>query len=132
MEYRRENPDAKEAERLQGDWSCQSAERDGKPLPGATVKKLRLVLTAEKYSTYRGQDTLFEGTYKLDTAKKPAEIDIVATEGESKGQTAKGIYHVDGDTLKLCYGAPGKDRPKEFKAESESGVTLAVWKRAKP
>ena len=41
------------------------------------------------------------------------------------------IYELDGDTFKLCYAAPGEERPKEFSAKGANGITLAVWKRAK-
>src|SRR5262249_3791336 len=30
------------------------------------------------------------------------------------GQTTPGIYRLEGDTLTICYRAPGKGRPEEF------------------
>ena len=38
---------------------------------------------------------------------------------------------VDGDTLTIAYGEPGKDRPAKFESTAGSGVTVAVHKRAK-
>jgi hypothetical protein len=43
----------------------------------------------------------------------------------------QGIYEVEGDTFKLCYAAPGEARPKEFATKAATGLTLAVWKKAK-
>jgi uncharacterized protein (TIGR03067 family) len=122
----------KDRSKLQGTWTCQSAQRDGKPVPEGTVKQLRLVLTKDKYATHKGEELLFESEYKIDPEKKPKEIDIIATEGENKGKPARGIYLLEEDTLKLCYTMPGKERPKEFESKAGTGATFAVWKRSKP
>jgi uncharacterized protein (TIGR03067 family) len=133
MTYRRQNSDArKDVEQLRGTWACVSGERNGQPIPEATVRQLRLVLTDTKYATYRGDDLLFESDYKLAPTKTPAAIDTIGTEGEHTGRPAQGIYRLDGDTLKLCYTMPGRDRPKEFESKAGSEATLTVWKRAKP
>jgi uncharacterized protein (TIGR03067 family) len=49
--------------------------------------------------------------YTLDPAKKPKQIDLVIAEGRA----VKGIYLLDGDTLKLCVEKePGGGRPARF------------------
>ena len=53
------------------------------------------------------------------------------TEGPTKGKTQLGIYEFDGDTVRFCFGSPGKDRPSEFAAKEGSGNTLSVWRRDK-
>jgi hypothetical protein len=42
-----------------------------------------------------------------------------------------GIYELDGDTVKFCFGGPGKERPTEFTTKEGSMRTLSVWKRDK-
>jgi hypothetical protein len=42
-----------------------------------------------------------------------------------------GIYELEGNTWKVCYAMPGKERPKDFSAKEGSGQTLAVWEREK-
>jgi uncharacterized protein (TIGR03067 family) len=69
------------------------------------------------------------GTSRIDPAKRPKAIDLTPTEGEHKGQTARGIYEVEGDTLKICFAEPDKPRPTEFTGKTEA--TLAVFKRGK-
>jgi uncharacterized protein (TIGR03067 family) len=113
-----------------GSWKCVSATIDGRPLAGDTVGQLRLTMTADRYKTERGDQVLFDSTYTIDTGKQPAQIDMVGTEGDLKGKAAPGILKLDGDALTICYVMPGKERPKTFKSEPQSGVFLVTWKRA--
>ena len=55
-----------------------------------------------------------------------------AGENEKKlvGMTTKGIYSFDGETLKLCLGATGGDRPAKFSTEGE-GYRVLYLKRSK-
>jgi uncharacterized protein (TIGR03067 family) len=119
-------------DKLAGTWTCTSAVNDGKPLSAEVRQQLRLTLTKEGgYKTERGDQVLFDSTFTIDPAKTPRRIDITGTEGENAGKTAQGIYELDGDTLKICYTMPGKDRPKAFESKEGSRATFVVWKRVK-
>jgi hypothetical protein len=50
---------------LQGTWTCVSAVVDGKPLSAKVAGELRLTLTADRYRTERGDEVLFDSTYRL-------------------------------------------------------------------
>src|SRR6266478_8088543 len=100
---------------LAGVWSCVSGISDGKPLPGDIVKELKLTLTQERYKTEKGNVLLFDGIYKIDAGQQPRHIDITAPEGEQAGKTSKGIYALEGKTLRMCY--DDKDRPKDFESK---------------
>jgi uncharacterized protein (TIGR03067 family) len=58
----------------------------------------------------------------------------VHTEGALKGKAWKGIYALDGDTLKICDNAPNleKGRPTALEVKRGSGYLLVTFKRAKP
>ena len=79
-----------------------------------------------------GEDVLFDSIYSIDVDKEPKHINLIGTEGENKGKPAQGIYLLDGDTLKICYTLPGKDRPTAFESKPGSAATLVIWQRAKP
>jgi uncharacterized protein (TIGR03067 family) len=118
----------KELDGLQGDWKLVCATRDGKDMPQDMVKALKCTIKGDKFTVARDAKAVEEGTLKLDTTKTPKEIDMALGEGK---QTALGIYELSGDTYKLCYAPPGKDRPKEFGAKEGTGYTLSQWQREK-
>ena len=117
---------------LVGTWTCEAATRDGRVLPEETIKLLRLTLTGDRFKTSRGKETLFDSVYAVETTKNPKQINMVGTEVPIAGQKAQGIYELDGDTLRMCYTMPGRQRPATFDSPAGSGAYLIVWKRAKP
>jgi uncharacterized protein (TIGR03067 family) len=118
----------KDQEKLQGDWVLASGERDGEKFPEDLVKSLKRSVTGDKVSVSRDDQAVTKGTFTLDPSKKPKAIDVKL---EGSDQAVQGIYEIDGDTFKMCYAAPGGERPKEFATKAGSGHSLAVWKRAK-
>jgi uncharacterized protein (TIGR03067 family) len=117
-----------ELEKFTGTWKGVSVVRDGKEIPKAEAEAIRLVVTGEKYALTEGKDEI-EGTHKLDPTKTPKEIDAVRTKGPNKGEALKGIYQLTADTFVVCFAAPGKDRPKELKAEGGAGLRVLAFKR---
>jgi uncharacterized protein (TIGR03067 family) len=121
----------KEMMLLDGNWSMVSGSANGQPMPKEMVKTgKRVAKDGETTITMNGQ-LYFKAKYKIDPAKKPKTIDYEMTEGPTKGKTHLGIYEIDGDTVKFCFAAPGKDRPTDFKPKDDSQQTLSVWKREK-
>lgn len=114
---------------LQGVWNCQSASVNGTPLDPEIVNSLRLTLTRDHYKTERGNDVLFESTYRVNAKRRPREISMVATEGPLAGKEGLGIYSLEGDLLRLCYAMPGARRPTNFVSGPGSNITLTRWKR---
>lgn len=48
-----------------------------------------------------------------------------------KGARRHGIYEVDGNKMKLCYGSMDSPRPKEFNAPKGSEFFSEVWVKEK-
>ena len=115
---------------LAGVWQYVAATGGGQQMPAERVQQLKLTLSATQFKTQLGEQVLFDSTYTLDTAKTPAQIEMIGTEGDLKGKPALGIVKIEGETLTLCYAMPGNDRPAGFESQPGTRVTLTVWKRA--
>jgi uncharacterized protein (TIGR03067 family) len=113
---------------LEGTWDLVAIEADGKELK--LPKDGRMITTGNKFVLKAGDKTIIAGTFKLDPKKKPKAIDVTYTEGPDKGKSFKGIYEVDGDTVRFCRPLePDGERPTEFKTKPGTGA--ATYKRAK-
>jgi len=121
----------KEMKQLEGEWSMMSGEANGFSMPKETVDRGKRVAKNGETTITIGGQVYFKAKISIDPSKKPKAIDYAMTEGPTKGKTHLGIYELDGDTVKFCFAAPGKDRPTEFTAKEGSERTLSVWKRDK-
>ena len=122
-----------ELKKLQGAWQVVSIETRRKARPEAEVSGLKLVIKGDS-STFEkdGKPVVGIGKLRLDPGKKPKTIDIAVTGApeDPKGTfTILGIYELDGDSLRMCWGGP--KRPTEFKTTPDGG-DLWVLKRDKP
>jgi uncharacterized protein (TIGR03067 family) len=126
-----EDPDVmkKEIARLQGEWSMISGSADGQPMPAEMCKLMKRIFKEDELTVSMGGQTYFKAKVSIDPSKQPKTIDYQMTEGVTKGQRQLGIYEVDGDTFKSCFGKPGSERPTDFTTKPGDGRTLSVWKR---
>jgi uncharacterized protein (TIGR03067 family) len=110
-------------------WVTVSSAVDGKPQPPRKIRET-WAITAETISTSRGEEAIKAHspeersyTYKLDPITSPKSIDLT-----SPGTgTMPGIYSLDGDELRVCYGVD--ERPTGFAHDDRDGPYLQVLKR---
>jgi uncharacterized protein (TIGR03067 family) len=122
------NAEKKQGTKLQGTWVGISAEEAGKK---EGYQQGQLVFDGDRFTARYGGRILMKGTFKIDPSKKPGAIDLNSTEGRIQGQTAEGIYEVNGDTLRLGLVDPGKPRPTKFTRDGGVGHHVLVYKRNK-
>jgi uncharacterized protein (TIGR03067 family) len=119
----------KEVKQLQGTWQMVSHQVDGKP--DEALKGAVRVVKGRRFTIRKGDKVLRAGRMKLDPSKEPKWIDVTFTRGPEKGKTRRGIYTLEGDTQKICYGELDGKRPKEFVSKPGTGHRLVVFKRVK-
>jgi uncharacterized protein (TIGR03067 family) len=110
----------KELEKLQGTWTFDSYEENGKKSPAADLKDKRIFFGANQFIVKKGEELVQVGSLKLDPIDGHRDIDATIAAGPNKGTTMRGIYSLKDDMLKVCM---------EFKTAPDSGHYLAVYKR---
>jgi uncharacterized protein (TIGR03067 family) len=116
---------------MQGEWSMVSGSADGQPMPDDQRKRMKRVCKGDETTTTMSGQVYIKAKITLDPLKKPKTIDYDMTDGFTKGKKQLGIYEVEGDTFKACFGKPGAERPTDFTSKPGDGRTLSVWKRDK-
>src|SRR5712692_2421676 len=89
---------------LQGEWSMVSGAADGQPMPDEMRQQMKRVCKGHETTTTMGGQMFIKAKITIDPSKKPKTIDYQMTEGFTKGKRQLGIYEVDGDTFKSCFG----------------------------
>jgi uncharacterized protein (TIGR03067 family) len=121
----------KELENLQGHWVMTSLEINGERIAAERFQNSRLEIKGDHYTINTGKGT-HEAIITIDPTKNPKTIDMKLADGDNKGETAEGIYKLEGDTLTICRPRlPPRPRPTEFSTKPGTDCFLVVWKREK-
>jgi RNA polymerase sigma factor (sigma-70 family) len=126
---------------LQGAWDVIAHDTLGRPASKEFLARKHQWVFAGAKLTLRDKDGVArEGTFRIDPEKKPKVLDVTFQGGLPAGARAlvpaeeaqEGIYELEGDTLKVCYGYPGKGRPTEFASKADPPTGLVVFRREPP
>jgi uncharacterized protein (TIGR03067 family) len=119
---------------LQGVWQPRSVIESGRRLSGSDLEAYTgMTLTiGDGKSTLKAADggVLSACELKVDAGKERKTFDAKEVEGLGVGRIYKGIWEVEGDTLKWCFST--KDRPKGFEVQEQADFFLLVLTRQKP
>jgi uncharacterized protein (TIGR03067 family) len=119
----------KDLARLQGTWTMAALEVDGKDVGADKVQDTTLTIKGDKY-TIKVKKNEHGCAIRLDPSKKPHAIDMIFSEPGSADKVHKGIYVIEGDTLKICRGLNAEDaRPEQFATWPNTGYFVVTWKR---
>ena len=122
-------------ERLSGTWQLTRGVVKGKPLPASVARNTILITD---HNTFRfpkasGVGTHPAGTFTVNPATSPKQVDSIAEGGPHAGQLTRGIYEIlDANHKRACWGPPGGPRPTGFTSSPGSGRILQYWKKIGP
>ena len=81
------------------------------------MKAVRVIFVGDSFTMKHPPGNTEKGSFQLDTAKKPKQIDFTTRDGK-----AEGIYELGKDSLKLCWTKESKSRGRPTKfARAEEG-----------
>jgi uncharacterized protein (TIGR03067 family) len=121
----------KELVRLQGEWKLISGEAGGQAMPANVVNAFSMVVKDNQYE-FRNSLETEKGTLVLNVTPKPAQIDIVITDGSYKGQKQIGIYEINDKKVKFCITQPGETkRPEKFVSTAENQCMIFEFEQVK-
>lgn len=113
----------KELRRFQGTWKIKTLESDGNRAPVEFVESLRLVFKGDSMTFVPGEPGFTNFENRIDPNLKPATIDMTHADGTNQGKTRKGIYPLEGDRLRFCFGNTD-ERPDDFSMKPDSGRAM--------
>jgi uncharacterized protein (TIGR03067 family) len=114
-------------DKLQGTWVAVSAEAGGMKFDFPKDMQTVFTFSGDKLTLKDMGKKEETGTFKIDEKKNPKEIDMTTpkVENPKETETVKGIYQLDGDTLKIAFRAdPAADRPNAFDAKGAIAITF--------
>ena len=117
---------------LKGTWKVTASVSKGDKATADEIKDLFLIFRGDAILVRedgKAQENFF---YALDALKKTKEIDLILKVGPQKGRVDRGIYEIDGDTLRICIQS-NKDspRPRDFRSPAGSDLWLVTLQRSK-
>ena len=118
-------------DKLQGNWQIMSIALEDKVLKREDkLGEWKDTFGKEMFfkDDRHGQVGYSTSKFKLDDTRDPKQITVYAYDGK---QTYRGIYTLDGDTLKMCMNGDGTSvcRPEEFVTRKGSTVMITTFKR---
>jgi uncharacterized protein (TIGR03067 family) len=114
---------------MSGEWVMLSGTASGHPMPPELLNGMKRICKGDETTTLMNGAVYLKAKITIDPSKQPKTIDYHMTDGFTKGKKQLGIYEINGDTFKSCFGQPGGDRPGDFSSKPGDGRTFSVWKR---
>ena len=127
----KEKPKVKDEEAILGKWLFDKIDigkqdpKAAESLQGYSIefKKDNKLTVA---SPPNAMEKALDSDWKLNDTAKVKEFDA-----DLQVKKILGLYELDGDSLKICFGFKSEERPKEIKADDPGRIVVVTLKRVK-
>jgi uncharacterized protein (TIGR03067 family) len=116
------------ANALTGKWVAVYQELGGQIVPNDEVMEFN----GNTFKVEKGGNVAYEGTFTVGGAKAPFSMVLTYSTSAQPiflGGTRPGIFQVEGNTFKCCFGAIGHSAPDDLNTYPGSGSVLTVFDR---
>ena len=120
------DPSAADLQKMQGRWVLASYNWEGQ----SSRADIRFVLAGDRAKVDFGRDGAAEYVLSLDATAAPKRY-VEKGAGAAGGLEYRGIYSLEGDTLRVSCNYPGESPPGAFDGPRR-GRALLTYKRQKP
>lgn len=108
---------------LDGEWAMVRCVQSGKALDAEYLKHGKRVAHGNETKITMAGRVIVDARYTVDGDAMDYFL--------AGGKMQHGIWRMKGETLTVCFAAPGKARPAEFASKAGDGRTFVVWKLVK-
>jgi uncharacterized protein (TIGR03067 family) len=120
-----------ELSKFGGSWTIAEMVIAGNSSPSENFKDDRLILQGDRF-IWQSPGATTRGEFKVDPTASLKTIDLIFTDGSTKGQTLYGVYELTSDTYRVCISTNGKPRPVALESKPGQHQVLEVFKRERP
>jgi uncharacterized protein (TIGR03067 family) len=114
-----------EMEKLTGNWTVVSANKGGKAIEGEELRAMKVLISGNRLTIKSVTRDDIAIIVRVDPTKMPSTIDFSPLRGGLETEMVQGIYLLEGDSLKICFGRDPKERPADF-ATGEARAVLEL------
>jgi uncharacterized protein (TIGR03067 family) len=119
------------ADSLAGTWHAVYAEQGGEMAAAAYVSTIELTYSGNKFSVNVEGQLAHEGTYTINDKTVPHQITLVYTKSShfELNKPRHGIFQLNGETYKDCFGTIGGHAPASFDTTPKSNSGYTIFQR---
>lgn len=117
---------------LQGRWKPTYQEIDGQMVPPAESAATVVELKDNEFKVEKSGVVEYDGLFTVDALTSPMEISLIYRKSSKPiflGGPRPGVFQLEGDTFKWCFGPIGLPRPKDFNTFPGSESVLSIYQR---
>jgi uncharacterized protein (TIGR03067 family) len=117
---------------LQGRWRPIYQEVDGQMIAATEFASVIVQLSGNEFTVEKGGAAAYTGTFTISTLESPARISLMYKTSAQPiflGGPRPGVFQLEGDTLKWCFGPVGQHVPRSLNTFPGSESVLSIYQR---